>query len=66
MRRRQIFAAQSVALNNPVTHFEKESHREKVQETSEAAEEVLNVKACPKCGKIMARGLTMHMKYCKG
>lgn len=22
-------------------------------------------KSCPKCGKSFARGLTMHMKYCK-
>lgn len=23
-------------------------------------------KACPACGKTFQRGLTMHMKYCKG
>lgn len=32
--------------------------------------EVLDIeppgKACPACGKTFQRGLTMHMKYCKG
>ena len=28
--------------------------------------EVVNVDACPKCGKILSRGKYMHVKYCKG
>ena len=59
MRRRQIFAMQSNVTNERIQD-------EKVQEASEAAEEVLKVKACPKCGKMIARGMFMHSKHCKG
>ena len=59
MRRRQIFAMQSNATN------EREEH-EIEEKTSEAPEEVLKAKACAKCGKILARGLYMHEKHCKG
>jgi ssDNA-binding Zn-finger/Zn-ribbon topoisomerase 1 len=62
MRRRQIFAAQSAALNNPEPEF----IHEEAKETHQATEEVLKVKACPKCGKMIARGMFMHSKYCKG
>lgn len=59
MRRRQIFAMQSNVTNEV-------RHDEEVKEASEAAEEVLKVKACPKCGKMIARGMFMHAKHCKG
>tara|TARA_R110000868_G_C10839331_1_gene759938 strand:+ start:1159 stop:1341 length:183 start_codon:yes stop_codon:yes gene_type:complete len=60
MRRRQIFAMQSAATNVP------ESIHEEAKETSEAPEEVLKIKPCPKCGKIIARGWFAHHKFCKG
>lgn len=64
MRRRQIFAMQSAALNAPeIRHDEKtyEAH-----ESHEAPEEALKIKPCPKCGKIIARGWFAHHKFCKG
>ena len=33
---------------------------------AQTTQEVLNPQACPKCGKILAQGRYMHVKYCKG
>ena len=59
MRRRQIFAMQSNALNEPKGAIHEEAKGEA------PAQEVLG-KACPKCGKVIRQGMFMHMKYCKG
>lgn len=28
--------------------------------------QVVNMDACPKCGKVLGRGKYMHVKFCKG
>jgi hypothetical protein len=58
MRRRQIFAMQS-NVTNEVKH-------EIEEKASETPEEVLKIKPCPKCGKVLARGWYAHQKFCKG
>lgn len=34
------------------------------KENEETPKAVLG--GCPKCGRVLSRGLTMHIKYCKG
>ena len=36
------------------------------EQRQEAAQEVLNPDACPKCGKVLKQGRFMHIKFCKG
>lgn len=39
---------------------------EAVSTTGETTQKENGENTCPKCGKSFQRGLTMHMKYCKG
>ena len=53
-RRRQIWAAQTpVLLQTPV-------------ETLVKIPASPDPHACPKCGKVVKRGMYFHAKYCKG
>ncbi len=48
-------------------YIEKEpDHAVRQEAQVEQKEEVVNVDACAKCGKIVKRGRYMHERYCKG
>ena len=50
-------------LNNP-DYRRVESGEEKAQEA--APDATILKRGCPKCGRDIRRGLTMHTRYCKG
>ena len=61
MRRRQIFAERSHAgISDPIV----------VEAIPDAPEAAIvpppDPHACPKCGKVVRRGMYFHKKYCKG
>ena len=68
MRRRQIFAMQSNALNHTEERIHEEAKRQDARQAP--AEEVLiahpKATVCPTCGKIVGRGMAMHQRHCKG
>lgn len=63
MRRRQILAergASGTYVDNPRTLMEQEHALLKTLPA------LLFKDACPKCGRVLKRGMYMHQKYCKG
>jgi hypothetical protein len=50
---------------NPLYRRINDAVREEGQ-GQEAAEEVVDMTTCPKCGKSVTRGRYMHIKNCKG
>ena len=51
---------------------QEEHHEDYKEEKTEAKTEVLTpakatvANACPKCGRVLSRGMFMHRKYCRG
>ena len=48
--------------------FKRIDHENETQPQATETREVLTQEpdACPKCGKTFQRGLTMHMRFCRG
>lgn len=51
-----------------IEHKQEPDHAVRQEEKEEVKQEVkvVNVDACPKCGKSLGRGKYMHVRYCKG
>lgn len=47
----------------PTSQIETLAHAQAEDEPAPSQEGAAN--ACPKCGKLFGRGLTMHIKHCK-
>ncbi len=48
-----------------IEHLSKEpSHAVRQEEKEEVV--VVNMDACPKCGKVLSRGKYLHVKWCRG